>query len=54
MYNQNLTYDLGDATLWEFFFPNVDKPLLVVPGEEPKLSEWEEEDELEVCKYYLL
>ena len=29
---QMLQYDLGDATKWEFFFPNVERPLLVVPG----------------------
>ena len=45
---QNLVYDLGDATQWEFFFPNVDKPLLVVPGEESKLDEPEDEENLEV------
>jgi hypothetical protein len=43
-------YDLGDAVQWEFFFPNVDKPLLVVPGDEPKLDEPEDEENLEVCK----
>ena len=39
-----MTFDLGDATRWEFFFPSVDRPLLVVPedsyaalGEEPKV-----------------
>ena len=26
-------FDLGDATKWEFFFPSVDQPLLVVPEE---------------------
>ena len=41
-------YDLGDAIRWEFFFPNVDKPLLVVPGDEPKLDEIEDEENLEV------
>lgn len=40
-------YDLGDATQWEFFFPNVDKPLLVVPGEEPRLDD-QDEEEIEV------
>ncbi len=30
----NLVYDLGDATLWEYFFPNVDKPRLLIPGQE--------------------
>ena len=38
-----MTYDLGDATRWEFFFPNVDKPLLVVPGEESSAGLGEEE-----------
>lgn len=41
-----LVYDLGDATKWEFFFPNVEKPLLVVPGEEMAIEE-EDEDEKE-------
>ena len=39
---KNLVYDLGDATKWEYFFPNVDKPLLVVPGEE--IETLEDED----------
>ncbi len=30
----NLIYDLGDATQWEYFFPNVNKPRLLIPGEE--------------------
>lgn len=47
-------YDLGDATQWEFFFPNVDKPLLVVPGEESKLDELENEENLEVLIVALL
>ena len=34
---QNVVYDLGDSLKWEFFFPNVDKPLLLVPpGEDHK------------------
>ena len=37
-------YDLGDATQWEFFFPNIDKPLLVVPGEESKFDHDQDED----------
>ena len=40
---QTLQYDLGDATKWEFFFPNVEKPLLVVPGEEIERGEEGEE-----------
>ena len=31
---QGMSYDLGDAAIWEFFFPNVEKPLLVLPGDE--------------------
>ncbi len=36
---QSLVYDLGDATKWEFFFPSVEKPLLIVPGEEHEMEE---------------
>ena len=36
---QGMTYDLGDAAKWEFFFPNVDKPLLVIPGEDLPVKE---------------
>jgi hypothetical protein len=32
-----MTYDLGDAATWEFFFPKVDKPLLIVPGEDIRM-----------------
>ena len=28
---QGMVYDMGDATKWEYFFPNVEKPLLVLP-----------------------
>lgn len=45
---QLLEYDLGDATKWEFFFPNVEKPLLVVPGEEGKERGMGMEEEEEV------
>ena len=41
-----MNFDLGDSTLWEFFFPNVEKPLLIVPGEPPQLEEGEEEMEV--------
>ena len=40
---QDLSYDLGDAAKWEFFFPNVDRPLLVIPGEDIKREESEEQ-----------
>lgn len=35
---KTLVYDLGDASKWEYFFPNVDKHLLL-PDEENKLGE---------------
>ena len=41
---KNLVYDLGDAIRWEYFFPNVDKPLLVVPGEQ--IETLEDEDDV--------
>lgn len=44
----DMTYDLGDAATWEFFFPNVDKPLLVLPGEEPSVMEQDDREEAEV------
>jgi hypothetical protein len=28
---KNLVYDLGDSLKWEYFFPNVDKPMLMLP-----------------------
>ncbi|KAL5464124.1 hypothetical protein EMCRGX_G033091 [Ephydatia muelleri] len=40
---KDLIYDLGDAAKWEYFFPNVDKPLLVIPGEEGDTSKPTEE-----------
>lgn len=40
---KDLIYDLGDAAKWEYFFPNVDKPLLVIPGEEGEASKPAEE-----------
>lgn len=33
--------------MWEFFFPNVDKSLLIIPGEDPHIQE-EDSDELKV------
>ena len=49
-----LQYDLGDATRWEFFFPNVERPLLVVPGvgEEGQAGGEEEEVSSELCVRY--
>lgn len=36
---QNLVYDLGDSSKWEYFFPTVDKPLLIVPPGEDRPQE---------------
>lgn len=36
---QSLVYDLGDSSRWEYFFPNVDKPLLIVPPGEDRPKE---------------
>ena len=41
-----MTYDLGDGATWEPFFPNVDKPLLVLPGEEPSVVPDDSEEKL--------
>jgi len=49
-----LSYDLGDAVKWEFFFPHIEKPLLVIPaGDEPQLAEDEDEDQVHTCVYHL-
>lgn len=45
---QGLSYDLGDAAKWEFFFPNVDKPLLVIPGEDIQLKQEDSEEQMVV------
>ena len=39
---KNLVYDLGDAARWEYFFPSIDKQLLL-PDEEMALEEDHEE-----------
>ena len=31
---QDMKYDLGDCTLWEYMFPTNDKPQLVLPDED--------------------
>ena len=38
-------FDLGDATKWEFFFPNVEQPLLVV-NEDSSVTSREEKQVL--------
>jgi len=41
-----VTYDLGDGATWEPFFPSMDKPLLVLPGEEPSVVPDDSEEKL--------
>lgn len=41
---QNLKYDLGDCTLWEYMFPSNDKPLLQIPDEDDLLDGLDEDD----------
>lgn len=43
-----MTFDLGDATKWEFFFPNVEQPLLVVPEDSSAVLE-ETETKVSAC-----
>lgn len=31
-FHQDLVYDLGDASKWEFMFSTTDKPLLMIPS----------------------
>jgi hypothetical protein len=31
---KDMIYDLGDSTKWEYFFPNIDKPVLLLPEDE--------------------
>jgi len=50
-----LSYDLGDAVKWEFFFPNIEKPLLVVPpGEEPTVVDDDDDDDEEMVTYNIM
>ena len=43
---QNLKFDLGDPTQWEFMFPSNDKPELMLPGERSK-GDFNDLDDLE-------
>lgn len=45
---QGLSFDLGDSTVWEFMFPNNDKPLLKIPDAEDDLNDMDD-DEVEYC-----
>ena len=40
---------------WEFFFPNIEKPLLVVPpGEEPTVADDDDDDEEKVTMHVIM
>jgi len=40
---------------WEFFFPNIEKPLLVVPpGEEPTVADDDDYDEEKVTMHVIM
>lgn len=41
--SQDLVYDLGDASKWEFMFSTTDKPLLMIPVDEDPLDIDDEE-----------
>lgn len=45
---QGLSFDLGDSTVWEFMFPNNDKPLLKIPDAEDDLNDMDD-DEVGYC-----
>ncbi|XP_052769766.1 dynein regulatory complex subunit 7-like [Mya arenaria] len=42
---QNLSYDLGDCTKWEYMFPNTDKPLLQIPEAEEDIMDGLDDEE---------
>jgi hypothetical protein len=43
---QNLSYDLGDCTRWEYMFPNTDKPLLQIPETEDDIMDGLDDEEV--------
>ena len=43
VFPQNLHYDLGDCTLWEFMFPSNEKPQLAIPEEEDLMDDMDDE-----------
>ena len=43
---QNLSYDLGDCTRWEYMFPNTDKPLLQIPEAEEDIMDGLDDEEV--------
>lgn len=41
---KGLSFDLGDSTVWEFMFPNNDKPLLKIPDAEDDLNDMDDDE----------
>lgn len=39
-----MSYDLGDATKWEFVFPTMDKPLLTIPTVDDSALDLDEDE----------
>lgn len=50
-YLQNLSYDLGDCTRWEYMFPNTDKPLLQIPEAEEDIMDGLDDEEVSPSLY---
>ena len=48
--SQDLVYDLGDASKWEFMFSTTDKPLLMIPVDEADPLDIDDEEVL-YCVY---
>lgn len=44
--SQDLVYDLGDASKWEFMFSTTDKPLLMIPVDEADPLDIDDEEVL--------
>ena len=40
---QQMQYDLGDSTIWEYMFPSNEKPILHIPEEETTTFDDDEE-----------
>ena len=51
MSQQDLKFDLGDCSLWEYMFPTSDKPPLSIPDPDEDLDLDEEDEEEETEKH---
>lgn len=48
LFLQNLSYDLGDCTRWEYMFPNTDKPLLQIPEAEDDIMDGLDDEDVSI------